>query len=101
MGFCRVALAERESATPVRRPAAVIVADYSLGLAIAESDAVGRHSCPPLKGSRRAPFLLGFHHTLPVGLSPRVLLNRNRRTMSEVPTRLEQTGNCSQVIVVR
>ena len=44
MRFRHLALAKTEGAAPVRRPAAVIVPDYGLGLAITKSDAIAPHS---------------------------------------------------------
>jgi hypothetical protein len=43
MRFRHLALAEIKGAAPVRRPAAVIISDYGLGLAITKSDAIAPH----------------------------------------------------------
>ena len=43
MRFRHLALPEIKGAAPVRRPAAVIITDYGLGLAITESDAILPH----------------------------------------------------------
>jgi hypothetical protein len=62
MGFRSLAPTERESATPVRRPGAVIVTHHGLGLAVAECDEVGGH--------RGFPFDRGgvsIRHTEPCG----------------------------------
>ena len=45
--FRGLASAEGESATPVRRPGAVILAHDGLGFAVAECDEVGSHSGIP------------------------------------------------------
>jgi hypothetical protein len=47
VGFRHLALAERKGAASIRRPAAVVVTNDDLGLAITESDAVAHHGCPP------------------------------------------------------
>jgi hypothetical protein len=44
MRFRHLALAEIKGAAPVRRPAAVVVTDYGLGLAITENDAKAPHA---------------------------------------------------------
>ena len=44
MGFRSLASTERESATPVRRPGAVIVTHDGLGFVVAECDEIGGHS---------------------------------------------------------
>jgi hypothetical protein len=41
--FRHLALAEIKGAAPVRRPAAIVITDYGLGLAITESDAIALH----------------------------------------------------------
>ena len=43
MRFRHLALAEIKRAAPVRRPAAVIISDDGLGLAITKSDAIAPH----------------------------------------------------------
>src|SRR6266481_9477956 len=43
---------EGESATPVRRPRAIIVTDDGLGFAVTECDVVGGHSGIPLRSRR-------------------------------------------------
>src|SRR5882672_11377715 len=43
MGFRRPSLTESEGAAVVSRPAAVIITDDGLALAVAESDAIGGH----------------------------------------------------------
>jgi hypothetical protein len=53
MRFRHLALSEIKGATPVRCPAAVIISDYGLGLAIAESDAIA-----PPHGSLLSPTCL-------------------------------------------
>src|SRR6516165_1080536 len=50
VGFGRLSPAEGESALAVRRPRAVIVADDSLGFALAKCDVVDGHSAPPKCG---------------------------------------------------
>jgi len=48
MGLRRLTPTEGEGTTPVRRPRAVIVADHSLGFAVAKCDVVDGHSGIPL-----------------------------------------------------
>jgi hypothetical protein len=48
VGFRSFAPTEGESATPVRRPRAVVVAHDGLGFAVAECDEVGIHSGIPM-----------------------------------------------------
>jgi hypothetical protein len=43
MRFRHLALAEIKGAAPVGHPAAVIISDYGLGLAITNSDAIAPH----------------------------------------------------------
>ena len=59
VGFSRLTPTEAQGATLVRRPRAVIVADDSLGFAVAERDMVDRHSgIPSLESMLVAPFWL-------------------------------------------
>jgi hypothetical protein len=58
-----LALAEIKGAAPVRRPAAVIISDYGLGLAIMKSDAIAPH------GSARLLFVYPTHQVEQVEVS--------------------------------
>jgi len=62
MGFRSLAPTERESATPVRRPGAVIVTHDGLGFVVAECDEIGGHSGIPFgRGG------VSIRHTEPCG----------------------------------
>src|SRR5262249_41228059 len=75
------------SAVPVRRPAAVIVTDYGLGLAITESDAICPHgSLLPQRDSELATKKSAYTRTSSCRALHRALLwSPKRKSMTEVP----------------